>query len=84
MHAFVLPTEVYTRKRDLGFFLSFLFCIEVCLINNVLTFSGEQQRDSDTHIYGLILPKLPSHPRRHVTLKRVPCAVWWVFVGYPF
>ena len=66
------------------FFLSFLFCIEICLINNVLTFSGEQQRDSDTHIYGSILPKLPSHPSRHITLKTVPCAVWWVFVGYLF
>ena len=37
------------------------------------------------HIY--IYPfslKLPSHPGWHITLRRVPRAIQWVFVGYPF
>jgi hypothetical protein len=28
--------------------------------------------------------KLPSYPGWHITLRRVPCAIQWVFVGYPF
>ena len=28
--------------------------------------------------------KLPSHPGCHITLSRVPCAIQYVLVGYPF
>ena len=38
------------------FQLKFLFCIGVCLINNVVIISGGQQRDSATHIHVSILP----------------------------
>ena len=44
------------------------------LITNVVTDSGEQQRDSAIYMYPFS-PKLPSHPGCHITLSRVPCTI---------
>ena len=47
------------------------------LINSVVPVSGGQQRDSAIYIYMYpFFPKRPSpHPRCHITLTRVPCAI---------
>ena len=66
------------------YFLNFLFCIGVYLINNVVIVPGGQQRDSAIHIHASILSKTPSHPGYHITQSRVPCAVQQVIVGYAF
>ena len=44
-------------------FFTFLFCIGVLLINNVMVVSGEQQKDSAVHIHTAVLPQTP-HPSR--------------------
>ena len=55
------------------FFKSFVFCIGVQLINNVVIVSGGQQRDSAIHIYMYSFsPKLSSHPGCHITVNKVP------------
>ena len=41
-----------------SFIKTFLFCIGVQPINNVVILSGEQQRDSAIHIHALVLPHL--------------------------
>ena len=41
------------------FLLNFLFCIGVQPINNAVTVSGEQRRDSATHIRVSVLPQTP-------------------------
>jgi len=41
-----------------SFLKTFLFCIGVQTINNVVIVSGKQQRDSAIHIQALILPHL--------------------------
>ena len=43
-------TKILKKKK------SFKFCIGVEPINNVVTVSGEQQRDPVTHIHVSILP----------------------------
>ena len=60
-------------KKD---FFNFLFCIQVQPVNNAVTVSGGQRRDSAlSHTYACIRsPPTPSHPGRHRTLSRVPCA----------
>ena len=57
------------------FFFSFLFCIVVQLMDNVVVVSGEQRRDSAIHIHVSFSPKVPSHPGCHITLSRVPYAI---------
>ena len=50
--------------------------------NNVVIVSGEEQRDSATHMHVFILPQT-SHPGCHITLSsRVSCATQYVPVGY--
>ena len=50
--------------------------------NSVLIVSGEQRRDSAIHIHVCILPQTPSHPGCHITLSRVPCAIYTVTPGW--
>ena len=45
------------------------------LTSNIVTVSGEQQRDSAICIHVPFSSKLPFHPGGHITLSRVPCAV---------
>ena len=46
------------------------------LMSNTVTVSDGDQRDSVIHMHVSILPKLPSHPGCHMTLNRVPCAIY--------
>ena len=64
--------------QSVGLFLfnclkTFLFCIGVCPVNNVVRVSGKQQRESATHTYVSILSQIASHPGCHIMLSRVPC-----------
>ena len=52
------------------YFFSFLFCIGVEPINNVVRVSG----GAPLYTYPFS-PKLPSHPGCHVALSRVSCAI---------
>ena len=72
-----MPTPVVTEDPQCIFFLNksvflplnFLFCTGVKLINNVVTVSGEQRRDS-TQPYLYIYPFSPKplfHPSCHIT-----------------
>ena len=54
IYFFILNATFY-----LFYFLNFLFCIGVYLINNVVMVSGEQRRDSAIHVS--ILPRRLSH-----------------------
>ena len=54
--------DVFLPLLTYVFIFSFLFCIEVQLIYNVVIVSDEQQRDSATHIHGSILPQTPLPP----------------------
>ena len=71
-----------TMMEKKKFFLTFNFVLGVWPTNNVVIVSGEQQRDSATHIHVSILPKLPSHPGCHITLSRVPCEIIILMAWY--
>ena len=60
--------QVNLTQENKFFFLNFLFCIGVLLMNNAVIVSDEQQRDSAIHIHVSILPQtlLPSRlPHKH-------------------
>ena len=61
------------------YFLNFLFCIGVQLVENIVIVSGGQQRDS-----AIFLPHSPLPYSLHVTLSRVPRAIQKLLLGYPF
>ena len=63
---------------------SFLFYTRVQPINNVVIISGAQQSDSALHIHVSILLQIPLSSRLPYYIGRVPCAIQYVFVGYPF
>ena len=67
------------------FFFKKLFHIGVWPISSVVTASDAQLSDSAIHIiYLSILAQTPLPSGCYVTLSRVPSALQWVFVGYPF
>ena len=73
----------------LNFFFNFLFSIVVQPVNNVVIVSGVQQRDQPQIHMHPFSPKLPSSPGCHITLSRVPCAIYLyipvqALVGCPF
>ena len=66
------------------FFKTFLFCIGVYLINNVVIISGEQQRKSAIHIHISILPQTPLPSRLpHIIEQSSLCYTvgpCWLFI----
>ena len=81
----VLAHHHTTRaKLGQGFFFTFYFVLKSSqLVSKDVIVSGEQWRDSASHIDASLLPQTPLHPGCHATLSRVPCAVQQVLDGSP-
>ena len=67
-YSFLVLLRVFTWQYF--FFLNFLFCIEVELVNNVVMVSGEQWRDSAILVHVSCFPQTLSHPDCHMTWTR--------------
>ena len=68
--AFGCPSHYFWKKKKKP------LCIGVQMIYNAVIASGEQRRDSATHIHVSVLPQTPHFsPGCHTTLNRVPCAI---------
>ena len=77
-----LKCLISKTNEFLNMILNFLFYIKIQPINNVVTVSGGEQRDSAIHVYAFS-PELACHPGCHTTLNSSLC-YQQVFVGYPF
>ena len=69
-------------------FLNFLFCIRVQLINNVVTVSSEQRRDSAIHTHVSILAQTPLPSRLPYNIKQsclcYTVGLCWLTSDFPF
>ena len=77
------PCQTYVLVYFL-LLLNFLFCIGIQQISNVVKVSGGLHRDSAIDIHLSILTQTPLLSSCHMALSRVPCAIQWILVGYPF